>query len=207
MKTTALLTALLCNSITLLSQTHKPKFSDYPVNNIYVGRVKSPILVTDFDKMYRTRLREVAKGKPDFAGKYVLAYWGCGTSCLAGAAIDLTSGRVIWLPGTICCWSYTTLETEPVQYFINSRLLRLTGMLIEEGEIAEHYYLLDKGQFKKLISISINGNKKLINLADDQEQGSIKTQGNKSDNKANVELEEKPIIEENLDENKPNPPK
>ena len=40
-----------------------------------------------------------AQGKPDFAGHYVFAGWGCGSVCAAGALVDLKSGRIHPPPG------------------------------------------------------------------------------------------------------------
>lgn len=43
-------------------------------------------------------LERQLNASPNFAGKYVLTYWGCGTSCQKVAAIDVETGKV-FLPG------------------------------------------------------------------------------------------------------------
>jgi hypothetical protein len=49
--------------------------------------------------MYRTQLRGWAKEKPNFAGHYILATWGCGTGCTQIAIIDAITGKVFHPPG------------------------------------------------------------------------------------------------------------
>jgi hypothetical protein len=45
-------------------------------------------------RMFRTALREAEKAGPNFAGHYVIAGWGCGTSCLSWSVIDARTGKV-----------------------------------------------------------------------------------------------------------------
>jgi hypothetical protein len=52
------------------------------------------VLRSAFAREYQTRIREAAKRRPNFAGKYRVAYWGCGTSCRIIAVIDEVSGQV-----------------------------------------------------------------------------------------------------------------
>src|SRR5947209_2789142 len=46
-------------------------------------------------RAYRTTLREQMSEKPNFAGYYRLAYWGCGASCAMFAVVNLKTGKVI----------------------------------------------------------------------------------------------------------------
>ena len=46
-------------------------------------------------RMYRTVLRQEISQGPNFAGKYRVAVWGCGTSCAMFAVVNLSTGRVI----------------------------------------------------------------------------------------------------------------
>jgi len=72
-----------------------PQMSDFPVTKIYKGRPSavaqnsSPIA-----REYKTRIKEAAKGGPDFAGHYSVAEWGCGSNCQAFAFIDSQTGKV-----------------------------------------------------------------------------------------------------------------
>ena len=85
------------------TNTPLPKFEDYHIQEQYKGNTAAPIITKD-DREFRTRLREAARGKANFAGHYVLTVWGCGATCLMGAAIDAKTGKVYRLPFTICCW-------------------------------------------------------------------------------------------------------
>lgn len=126
------------------------KFEDF-AQTVYTGRIRRPKLSSHPDaRTYRTRLREAARGKVNFAGDWVLATWGCGTTCLTGAVINARSGRVQFLPGSVCCWFELGEEVNPIDYRADSSLLVLTGMINEEEPAAKHYYELRNGQFHKL---------------------------------------------------------
>lgn len=47
-----------------------------------------------YARRYRTVLSGQLSAGPNFAGRYVIASWGCGTSCLAHAIIDANTGKV-----------------------------------------------------------------------------------------------------------------
>jgi hypothetical protein len=49
---------------------------------------------------YRTRLRQVAAEGPNFADRFTVVSWGCGTQCQEHAIVDAASGRVRVLPFT-----------------------------------------------------------------------------------------------------------
>ncbi len=134
-----------------------PRFEDYPAGAAFAGRNR---LVLDRSDMgYRTRLREAARQRPDFAGHYVLALWGCGAECVMGAAIDVRSGHVTWLPGdTICCWFSGSQgqerDIDPVRYRLHSRLLILDGLRHErEGDLGQHVYTIEGDRFVHLIEL------------------------------------------------------
>ncbi|HEU4872788.1 MAG TPA: hypothetical protein VFT44_06795 [Pyrinomonadaceae bacterium] len=76
------------------SQSRVPQFKDYPVTESYMGKT-APVVLTRDDRMFRTRLKEASKEKPNFAGRYILTAWGCGTTCLMGGVIDAKTGKVL----------------------------------------------------------------------------------------------------------------
>lgn len=47
-------------------------------------------------RMFRTNLRNAAKGPANFAGHFILTTWGCGTNCTQSAIIDARDGRVFF---------------------------------------------------------------------------------------------------------------
>lgn len=118
------------------------RFSDFPAT-IYTGKTATVRLDTPEAKDYKTALQDAARGKPDFAGHFVLATWGCGQQCQYGAAIDLKTGAVTFLPGTICCSEEKVL----VSYRADSSLLVLGGLLNEDGKDSYHFFVLKDGTF------------------------------------------------------------
>ena len=71
-----------------------PRFKDYPATP-YAGPNAAPDVRSDpRSRMYRTLLTGWATEKPNFAGHYILATWGCGTGCTQIAVIDALTGKV-----------------------------------------------------------------------------------------------------------------
>jgi len=127
-----------------------PKFEDYAVKEQYKGKVAQPVLRTKSDREFRTRLREGAKEKVNFAGHYVLITWGCGGGCVMGAALDAKTGTVSWIPFTLCCWP---LEVEdPLNFRVDSKLIVFTGSRGEQGQ-GVYYYRFEGGKFVLLKAI------------------------------------------------------
>ena len=132
-----------------------PQPGDYPAGEVFRGRAAKVDLRPPQNREYRTLLREAAGQPANFAGHYVLITWGCGTGCKRGAAVDLKSGKVIFLPGTVCCWAIDVDEKfEPVEFQVQSRLIALNGQLDEQGPAGPHYFELANGAFKAAISTS-----------------------------------------------------
>jgi hypothetical protein len=125
-----------------------PKFDDFP-SKTYSGPQAKVRLVEKKSLQYASVLRAAARKHPDFAGHYVLATWGCGASCVMGAAIDAKTGSVTWLPFTICCWDLTI--TEPVSFREDSRLLIVRGNRNEAGAGNDvNFYVFDGREFTLL---------------------------------------------------------
>lgn len=122
-----------------------PRFEDFPARE-HMSGPNAPLAPTRKDMEFRTMLRGAARDRPNFAGHYVLTYWGCGAGCVMGAAIDARSGRVAWLPGTICCWP---VEVEdPLTFRRDSTLVAMTGQRNEKaGDDGTHYYRIDGLRF------------------------------------------------------------
>ncbi|MBR1280902.1 hypothetical protein JQ597_02495 [Bradyrhizobium sp. AUGA SZCCT0177] len=130
-----------------------PQPRDYPAGEVFRGRAAKVDLKRPENRGYRTRLREAAGQPANFAGHYVLTTWGCGTGCVLGAAVDLKSGKVIFLPGSVCCWAIDVPQNfEPVEFQLQSRLITLNGQLNEQGPAGPHYFELANGAFKAVSS-------------------------------------------------------
>ncbi|HEX7333686.1 MAG TPA: hypothetical protein VF290_19450, partial [Pyrinomonadaceae bacterium] len=116
----------------------------------------APVIITRADRMFRTRLKEAAQEKPNFAGHYILTAWGCGAGCLMGAAIDANTGKVYWFPHTICCWNETERDDNfnPIEFRLSSRLVVFTGLRNErEGDQGAHFYEFDGKRFKFILTL------------------------------------------------------
>ncbi len=124
------------------AQTSVPKFADYPVDERFQGKTP-PLVLSSEARMFRTRLRNAARGKPNFAGHYIVVTWGCGTECIEGAIIDARSGHVFMLPFSLCCWAPGTVDDnfKPVDFRLISSLIVLSGERNEkEGDYATRFY-------------------------------------------------------------------
>jgi hypothetical protein len=114
-----------------------PSFDQFPASEIFRGMPAPPVLVSAFARSFATRIREAAAKGPNFAGKFTIANWGCGTACLQIAVIDEASGLVYAGPfryldsdGNFTYpdgsnWAAGNLE--PASYRLNSRLLVVRG--------------------------------------------------------------------------------
>ncbi|MBO2009289.1 hypothetical protein [Hymenobacter negativus] len=155
MRRYALLFASVISSAAFGQTAHTPQFKEYPVSERYDGPQAAPQLTPGTTAWYfRTRIREAARQKPNFAGHYVLAVWGCGAECLSSAIIDVKTGRV-YFNDSICCWFTPELPEkpdnfEPIAFKLTSRLVVFTGMLNEEGRNSPHYFKFEHG---KLVAI------------------------------------------------------
>jgi hypothetical protein len=83
----------ICASFPAAAQ-RTPLFRDFPTGGIFAGRHSEPDLSSREAYNFRTRLREAAQEDVNFAGHYRVAIWGCGTSCVHGAVVDVISGHV-----------------------------------------------------------------------------------------------------------------
>jgi hypothetical protein len=136
--------------------TQTPTFAAYPVSAIYRGKNAKPQLLSPDARMFRTRLEDAAKQRPNFAGRYILATWGCGTSCVMGAVIDAQTGRVTFLPAGVCCWGAVDDRFNPVDGRLTSKLIVLSGQLGEKGEMGSHYFVFDGRKFTKIKTIKMS---------------------------------------------------
>jgi hypothetical protein len=87
-----------CRTVTTKDVTDKraPTFAAYRVTS--PGSVENPSLdlkSNPIAPMYQTVLRQETAQGPNFAGRYRVAVWGCGSSCSMFAVVNLDTGRVI----------------------------------------------------------------------------------------------------------------
>ncbi|MGE3757545.1 MAG: hypothetical protein AB7H97_07310 [Pseudobdellovibrionaceae bacterium] len=131
-------------------QSKSPTFGAYPAK---VERKTAKAI--DFRRSpgastFRTRLREAIKGDVNFAGRYILTGWGCGTGCSYSAIIDARTGRVYFpdelLGVSVWFGSMSDDFPETYTYRKNSRLLVIRGTPgpMKDGDSAQkqgtYYY-------------------------------------------------------------------
>lgn len=82
------------------AQERQPTFQSYEVS-VWSGVLKTPTstqLRADNLYQFRARIRE-AMGQPiNFAGRYTVVVWGCGSGCQYGAVINRVTGAAQRLP-------------------------------------------------------------------------------------------------------------
>ncbi|WP_051711464.1 hypothetical protein [Andreprevotia chitinilytica] len=122
-----------------------PKFAGFPAK-----KYEGPNAAIDFRKNpdareYRTRLTAWSKARPNFAGHYILATWGCGTNCTQITIINARTGKV-YQPEGMTANSAVNVEdalldnSDPwygsgsIKFQPDSRLLMLVGMPEERTE-------------------------------------------------------------------------
>ncbi len=129
-----------------------PQFKDYPVKSVYTGKTAQLDLSDEGARMFRTRLRDALKEKPDFAGEYVITMWGCGASCRMYSFVNKRTGKLLsdGLGGE-------ERQEDIVASKANSRLLVTEEENMNENwevkSITTRFYILDKGKLKQIKSI------------------------------------------------------
>lgn len=95
MKHSILILALSIAALTVnASAQTAPKFSAYAAKSVKVKTITVDLKSHKDARMFRTNLRNAAKGGVNFAGHFVLVGWGCGTNCSQWAIIDARNGKV-----------------------------------------------------------------------------------------------------------------
>jgi hypothetical protein len=142
------------------SKDRAPRFADYPVAKLEHMRVAKP-KVPNLNEDPLLRLRDTVRddSRANFAGRYFMAVWGCGTACVVGAILEAKTGRVnVWLP-TVSSWLEVHDKFEGIDFRHDSRLLVLSGQRAEKkGDMGRHFYVFDNGRLKFLRTIRTNGN-------------------------------------------------
>ncbi|MBI4807834.1 MAG: hypothetical protein HY799_02630 [Nitrosomonadales bacterium] len=139
-----------------------PRFEDYPAS-IYAGNNAPPKFNDNPSaKQFRGQLSHWARSKPNFAGHYILATWGCGTDCVSITVIDTKTGNIYFPDGMTTNVSVNVHERlldgnelwhQPgsVKFQADSRLLILIGMPEERAENRGiSFYVWENNKFKQV---------------------------------------------------------
>ncbi|WP_457492367.1 DUF1036 domain-containing protein [Tardiphaga sp. P5_C7] len=126
---------------------------------VFKGQPASVDFSVPKNREYRTRLREASLQPANFAGHYVFTSWGCGTRCMTGAAVNLISGEVTFLPFTTCCWPESD-RPGPFNFKPTRDDFIVEGQLDEKGQNTIHVFKMTAGKFESrgtLVSSILGG--------------------------------------------------
>ncbi|SFM33447.1 hypothetical protein [Marinobacter zhejiangensis] len=79
------------------AQADEYRFEDFPAPE-RSARVVDQVDLPEGESVEGMFLERAVGESPNFAGRYVLTFWGCGTACQQVAAISVESGEVFY-PG------------------------------------------------------------------------------------------------------------
>lgn len=135
-----------------------PQFTDYPVKP-YTGKTAQLDMTDESARMFRTRLRDALKEKPDFAGEYVTTMWGCGASCRMYSFVNKRTGKLLHAGFGGEENAEDVVATRP-----NSKLLVTQEENRNENwdveSLTTRFYVLEKEKFKLLKSIKTDAKNK-----------------------------------------------
>jgi hypothetical protein len=137
----------------------RPRFRDYQVKNIYHGEPASPIITKEF-RGFRTHIRQGAESDVEFAGRYTIPRWGCGTECNAFVIVDSIGGRVydgLEVAGLPFRWVEERGGDEAIprmEFYPNSSLLKINACPNEEDCGLYDYEMID-GNGLKLLRVEL----------------------------------------------------
>ncbi len=109
-----------------------PQFEDYPAvaspsarnNQVVIPRQE---LATD--KQFDQRIKDAARQGPNFAGRYTIVEWSCGSWCTSFVIVNVDSRRIYWpdFYGVGGCPAADGIDRDLVTYRSNSRLIEING--------------------------------------------------------------------------------
>ena len=143
-------TLAFCCTVLLAESINAPAFREYPVlEGLSVKRSEPDLASHPLARQYRTTIRKAAARDPDFAGHYVVAWWGCGNECQQSLILDLNTGKAYGIAGT-----NRPLETSRgISTRVDSKLL-IADPPCDEGQsclsegrrnLPVRYYVLENG--------------------------------------------------------------
>jgi len=136
-----------------------PTYSKFPVKLEKKEAEKVNLSSHPKAKDYRTNLKNALRNKEvNFAGKYIIAQWGCGTCCTEAAIVDAKTGNVFFpveLQG-VRAGGLALGDHDMVEYKKASRLLVIYGYAGEDDESSKEsplgisYYLWTNNELQLL---------------------------------------------------------
>jgi hypothetical protein len=107
-----------------------PRFEEYRTQDMLKGPAALPVVSSPYQKTFKTRIAEEARLGVNFAGHFRIAEWGCGSSCVSIAVVNLQTGTVYDGPFKLLGYGtrrrYEGGEDE-LEYRVDSRLMVARG--------------------------------------------------------------------------------
>ncbi len=119
------------------AQNRAPRFADYPEKDVvHTQVVRLPLTKETEEDDYKLRRYDSIgeNNKANFAGRYFLVVWGCGSACVNAAIVEAATGKIIAIPFSISGWRRTHDNFAAVEFRHNSRLIVFNGALNEEPD-------------------------------------------------------------------------
>jgi hypothetical protein len=112
-------------------------FARYPAATVK-GPWRQPDVRRGEPHRFRTMVRLLGQGEPDFAGRYKVAKIGCGAGAACPAFVDRASGKVAFPPAlrVLGILPVDLGASKTLTYRRDSRLLVLVGMRNEDERTA-----------------------------------------------------------------------
>ena len=160
--------ALLVLATLSAQSANVPAFEDFPVATRWHGKPAAPQFdgkgLPDSDARARETVELSAEDGPNFAGRFTVTRWGCGTGCFRIVVIDAPTGRIFRdMPFATLDIGYNH-DTEEhkyggLSYRAASSLLVAEGCFDNEThdkpDCARRYYRWDGAKFVLLHSAAV----------------------------------------------------
>jgi hypothetical protein len=134
---------------------HAPQFADFPATSPVPKRI-APVDLSSAAgaRRFRTVLRDGTRAGPNFAGRYTIVSWGCGSPCVEFVVVDVATGRILY-------WTDEPWVRPPL-FTATSRLIAddpvgFQGVGSPESWSWVRYFEWDGRQLKAVDSLSAAG--------------------------------------------------
>jgi hypothetical protein len=144
------------------SGSSAPRFEDYRVAIIPPIAKRNTEAIVDRDAG-ESEIRKVAGEGPDFAGRYAVVKWSCGSGCSSIVIVNVRTGRIYSPPFLGASRCGKSLDTPLLSYKFNSSLLIVRGSLeipdrtnntFSDGSCGVFYYVWSGRGLKLIHSVS-----------------------------------------------------
>ncbi len=153
-----------------LGSQSPPQFEDYAVKETFVGKLAPIILPKEIKPHDAEEIMEAygyQKG-PNFAGRFIIVDWACGSPCKTMTVVDAKSGNVYYPPITywegLNAHSYflpfltypgQVSQNPKLEYRVNSKLLKVKCNDGRKERPYTFYFLWENSRWTLLLKVPI----------------------------------------------------